>query len=240
MQSFSFDAIGIIHSCFNEKFGIPRQPGLVIAAEATLELLPPYNRMEALEGITAYSHLWIHFVFHGISREQWKPMVRPPRLGGNRRVGVFATRSTHRPNPLGLSVVELIAVETSAAGHPLLRLRGIDLLDGTPVLDIKPYIPYTDALPRARAELASDRPTTCRVEFDPAVEVIFKPGGRLESQRDLVEQVLAQDPRPAYHRDNPEPRVYGISLLDFDVQWQAQGDTIRVLEIRFTTQKDSL
>jgi tRNA-Thr(GGU) m(6)t(6)A37 methyltransferase TsaA len=240
MQSFSFDAIGIIHSCFNEKFGIPRQPGLVVAAEATLELLPPYDRMEALEGISAYSHLWIHFVFHGINREQWKPTVRPPRLGGNKRVGVFATRSTHRPNPMGLSVVELVAVEKNASGHPLLRLRGVDLLDGTPVLDIKPYIPYADALPGARAELASDRPATCRVEFDPAVEALFEPGGRLESHRDLVEQVLAYDPRPAYHRDNPEPRDYGVSLLDFDVQWQAQGDTIRVLEVRFTTQKDSL
>lgn len=240
MQSFNFEAIGVIHSCFNEKFGIPRQPGLVPAAEATLELLPPYDRMEALEGIEAYSHLWIQFVFHGISREQWKPTVRPPRLGGNRRVGVFATRSTHRPNPLGLSVVELVAVEKSPSGHPLLRLRGIDLLDGTPVLDIKPYIPYADALPGARAEMASHRPTTCRVEFDPAVGELFESGGRLESHRELVEQVLAHDPRPAFHRDKPEPRVYGVSLLDFDVQWQAQGDTIRVLEVRFTTQKDSL
>jgi tRNA-Thr(GGU) m(6)t(6)A37 methyltransferase TsaA len=240
MQSFSFDAIGIIHSCFNEKFGIPRQPGLVTAAEATLELLPPYDRLESLEGIDAYSHLWIQFVFHGITREHWKPTVRPPRLGGNRRLGVFATRSTHRPNPIGLSVVELVAVEKSPSGRPQLRLKGIDLLDGTPVLDIKPYIPYADALPDARAEMAPDRPQPCRVEFDPTVQPLFEAGGRMAPHRDLVEQVLAHDPRPAYHRENPEPRVYGVSLLDFDVQWEAQGDTIRVLEVRFIQQKDSL
>lgn len=233
MQTFTFDAIGIIHSCFREKFGIPRQPGLVPAAEATLELLPPYDRMEALEGITAYSHLWISFVFHGISREQWKPTVRPPRLGGNRRIGVFATRSTHRPNPIGLSVVELVAVEQDAAGHPLLRLRGADLLDETPVLDIKPYIPYVDALPDARAELAEDRPSTRRVEIDEGVLPLFEPGGPLESHRELVIQVLENDPRPAYHRRNPEPRIYGVRLLNFDIQWEARGDTMRVLDVRF-------
>jgi tRNA-Thr(GGU) m(6)t(6)A37 methyltransferase TsaA len=239
MPSFTFDAIGIIHSCYKEKFGIPRQPGLVPAAEATLELLPPYDRMEALEGITAYSHLWLSFVFHGISREQWKPTVRPPRLGGNRRVGVFASRSTHRPNPIGLSVVELLGVEQDAAGHPLLRLRGADLLDQTPVLDIKPYIPYVDALPNARAELAPDRPATCQVEFDGRVLPLFEAGGALEPYRDLVIQVLENDPRPAYHRMNPEPRIYGVRLLDFDIQWEARGDTMRVIDVRFEPQKNS-
>lgn len=235
MPSYSFEVIGIVHSCYKEKFGIPRQPGLVEAAEATLELLPPYDRMEALEGITAYSHLWLSFVFHGIRRDSWKPMVRPPRLGGNRRIGVFASRSTHRPNPLGLSVVELVSIDRNDAGRPILRLRGADLLDGTPVLDIKPYLPYVDALPDARAELAPDRPPACKVVFEEQAQALFAPGGRLEDHRNLVVQVLENDPRPAYHRDQPEPRIYGVRLLDFDVQWTAQGDTIRVLDVHFET-----
>jgi tRNA-Thr(GGU) m(6)t(6)A37 methyltransferase TsaA len=231
MESINLNPVGIIHSCFKEKFGIPRQPGLAPAATATLELLPPYNRPEALEGIESYSHLWITFVFHAVKREEWKPTVRPPRLGGNRRIGVFASRSTHRPNPLGLSVVELLGVETNEAGNPVLNLGGVDFMDGTPVMDIKPYLPYADSVPDAIAELAPDKPPVLNVSFDPVVEALMAEDAEMEKHRGLICQVLENDPRPAYHRDAESDRVYGVSLYDFDVRWQVRGDTIHVLEI---------
>jgi len=143
---FTFAPIGVIHSCFKEKFGIPRQPGLVPAARAVLELLPPYNRQRRCAGWRVFSHIWVSFVFHACWTSRGNRPVRPPRLGGNRRLGVFATRSTHRPNPIGLSAVELERIETGS-GQVLLHLKGADLMDGTPVLDIKPYLPYSDVIP---------------------------------------------------------------------------------------------
>ena len=165
---FTFAPIGVIHSCFKEKFGIPRQPGLVPAARAVLELLPPYNRAEAVRGLEGFSHIWVSFVFHACLDAPWKPTVRPPRLGGNRRLGVFATRSTHRPNPIGLSAVELERIETGP-GRVLLHLKGADLMDGTPVLDIKPYLPYSDVIPGATGGFAAEAPArSVRGEFQPA------------------------------------------------------------------------
>src|SRR3954463_4060851 len=140
-MDFIFPAIGIIHSCFKEKFGIPRQPGLAPLATAQLELLPPYDNRAALEGLETCSHIWLQFVFHANKRDAWKPKVKPPRLGGNKSLGVFATRSPTRPAPIGLSVVKLDGI-SEADGKLFLNLSGIDLLDGTPVLDIKPYVPY--------------------------------------------------------------------------------------------------
>jgi tRNA-Thr(GGU) m(6)t(6)A37 methyltransferase TsaA len=150
---FSLSPIGTIHSCYGEKFGIPRQPGLVKSATATLELLPPYNSPDALRGLDGFSHLWVIFLFHQSTRNQWKATVRPPRLGGNERVGVFASRSNFRPNPIGLSVVELLTVEGTQ-----LHLGGGDFLDGTPVLDIKPYLPYADCIPSATGAFATRTP----------------------------------------------------------------------------------
>ena len=161
-MSYSFNPIGIIHSCFKDKFGVPRQPGLVKSARGKLELYPPYNRVEAFAGIDVYSHLWINFVFHHCIREEPNLSVRPPRLGGNQKLGVFATRATFRPNALGLSVVELERVE-NVADKITLHLKGIDLVDGTPVLDIKPYIPYVDSIPEATAGFAQQAPGR---EFD--------------------------------------------------------------------------
>ena len=142
---YEFDAIGLVHSPFKEKFGIPRQPGLVPEINAVLELLPPFDRPEAVSGLQGYSHIWVQFVFHQTIQDQWQPTVRPPRLGGNRRVGVFASRSPFRPNPIGLSVVKLDEVRC-AAGRVELALSGVDMMDGTPVLDVKPYIPYVDSI----------------------------------------------------------------------------------------------
>ncbi|HID49238.1 MAG TPA: tRNA (N6-threonylcarbamoyladenosine(37)-N6)-methyltransferase TrmO [Chromatiales bacterium] len=232
-SSFTFRPVGFLRSCFPEKFGIPRQPGLVPVARATLELAPPWDRPEALQGLEEFSHVWLIFVFHEIPRQEGKVTVRPPRLGGNRRVGVFASRSMFRPNPVGLSVVELEAVELDAT-PPRLHLRGVDLLDGTPVLDIKPYLPYVDAIPTAHGAWADSPP-------EPALAVRFSAGAerqcrdaqaRYPELRELIEQVLAQDPRPAYY-GNATPRTrFGIRLLDFDVAREVEGDTAMVREIR--------
>ncbi|WP_040095556.1 tRNA (N6-threonylcarbamoyladenosine(37)-N6)-methyltransferase TrmO, partial [Aeromonas australiensis] len=157
-MKFEIDTLGIIRSPYKEKFAIPRQPGLVKSARARLELLPPYDQPDVLRGIEQFSHLWLSFVFHQTMAQGWHPTVRPPRLGGNERVGVFATRSTFRPNPLGLSVVELHGVGRER-GKLWLELGAVDLLDGTPIVDIKPYVPYADSLPDARGGFAPDAPT---------------------------------------------------------------------------------
>ncbi len=229
---FEFKPIGIVRSCFPEKFGIPRQPGLVREAHARLELLAPYDRPEALEGLEAFSHLWLVFVFHASLQDAWKPTVRPPRLGGNKRVGVFASRSMFRPNPLGLSVVELERIDTGGS-PPCLYLKGVDLLDQTPVLDIKPYLPYVDAIPDARGGYAATTP-------EPRLNVRFTP--QAESQcldhqahypqlRTLITQLLALDPRPAYYGSAETCTEFGMRLLDFEVQWQAEGQQVLVLAV---------
>lgn len=230
MQTFTFEAIGIIHSPYREKFGIPRQPGLV-AAEATLELLPPYNRAEAVRGLEEFSHIWLSFVFHAIRQQEWRPMVRPPRLGGNRRVGVFASRSTHRPNPLGLSVVELTGIDTEA-GRVVLRLKGADLLDGTPVLDIKPYIPYADSITDARAGFAPEAPARLEVVFTPsAQQQCDMHAGQHRGLEPLIREVLAQDPRPAYKPEDDAQREYGVALYDLNVRFRIAGGCAEVIAI---------
>lgn len=218
-MNFTFPTIGIIHSCFKEKFGIPRQPGLVPLAHAQLELLPPYNDRHALEGLEGCSHIWIQFVFHANRREEWKPKVKPPRLGGNKSLGVFATRSPTRPAPIGLSVVKLEGI-TETQGKLLLNLSGIDLLDGTPVLDIKPYVPYVDLVPEAVNRFADQAPQLISVEFSHE-SAIFCSDYRQKQHIDLsnlIRQILQQDPRPQYQQPEPE-RLYGMKLLDVDVQW---------------------
>jgi tRNA-Thr(GGU) m(6)t(6)A37 methyltransferase TsaA len=225
---FTFAPVGVIHSCFKEKFGIPRQPGLVPAARAVLELLPPYNRAEAVRGLEGFSHVWVSFVFHACMGESWKPTVRPPRLGGNRRLGVFATRSTHRPNPIGLSAVELERIE-AGPGRVLLHLKGADLLDGTPVLDIKPYLPYSDVIPGATGGFAAEAPDTLfEVSFSrPALDRC----AAVPELELLIRQILSQDPRPAYHGKNDAKRVFGMKLLDYDVKWEVTGETVVVTAI---------
>ena len=227
---FEFAPIGVIHSCFREKFGIPRQPGLVPAARATLELLPPYNQPAAVHGLDDFSHLWLIFVFHGIPAGRWQPKVRPPRLGGNRRLGVFATRSPFRPNPIGLSAVRLERVEIDQ-GQVLLHLAGLDLLDGTPVLDIKPYIPYADAIPEAAGGFAPSAPeATLKVEFGLAASE-FCAVWPEDDLRELISQILRQDPRPAYERADPDPQTYSMKLYNLDVRWETRDGAAYVTEI---------
>lgn len=231
-MQFTFDAIGIIHSPFKEKFGIPRQSGLMSAAEALLELLPPYDRDEALRGLEGFSHLWLTFVFHGVRPGDWSPTVRPPRLGGNLRLGVFATRSTHRPNPIGLSVVEMTGIKREQ-GRLLLHLRGADLLDGTPVLDIKPYVPYVDAIPGARTGFANGAPAPrLRVSFSPEAEAACAARvATLPQLREFIVQMLQYDPRPAYRGDEMPGRIYGVCVFDCNVRWRVEGDTAHVVAI---------
>ncbi|HEB97171.1 MAG TPA: tRNA (N6-threonylcarbamoyladenosine(37)-N6)-methyltransferase TrmO [Sedimenticola thiotaurini] len=226
----TLETIGIIHSPFKEKFGIPRQPGLVPEAVATLELLPPYDRPEAVAGLDGYSHVWIQFLFHRTMREQWQPTVRPPRLGGNRRVGVFASRSPFRPNPLGLSVMELRGVHCDRGVE--LELGGVDLLDGTPVVDIKPYVPYVDSIPDARGGFAPAAPERrLPVRFTPQAERQLRQRADGERVRELIRGLLEIDPRPAYRGEEEGERVFGMRLHDFDLRWRVMQGRVEVLEL---------
>lgn len=229
----SMQPIGFIRSCFPEKFGIPRQAGLVGEAHATLELIPPFDTPEAVRGLEEFSHVWLIFVFHAHLENGWKPTVRPPRLGGNKRLGVFATRSPFRPNPIGLSAVELEEIVTEK-GRPILHLRGVDLLDGTPVLDIKPYLPYADALPGASGGFAAGRPgPSLQVEFAPeALRACRAEEARGRKLIPLIRQILENDPRPAYYANRPGPHSFGMRLLEFELQWQVKDKRIEVLSVK--------
>jgi tRNA-Thr(GGU) m(6)t(6)A37 methyltransferase TsaA len=227
-MDFEFKPIGSIRSCYGEKFGIPRQPGLVRSATAELELLPPFNTVDALRGLEQFSHVWILFVFHQTEREEWRATVRPPRLGGNERIGIFASRSNFRPNPIGLSVVELLSIEDT-----VLKLGGGDFLDETPVLDIKPYIPYADSIPHAHGAFASAAPEQVnRVEFTPeasqAVEMLENE--TRPALRQIICDMLAFNPRPAYLNDD-SGRLFGTRLFDLEIRWQQTQNTITVQEV---------
>lgn len=221
---FQLPAIGVVHSCYKEKFGIPRQPGLAPASQGVIRLLPPYNQPDAVRGLEQNSHLWVQFVFHQCLRDSWKPTVRPPRLGGNERLGVFATRATFRPNPLGLSVVRLEQVEILGQ-EVLIHISGLDLVEGTPVLDIKPYIPYVDSVSDAESAFAPDAPVNHPVYWLPEAETRLD---RYEHAygpiRELTEQVLQQDPRPAYRHGQPEDKVYGMRLQEANVRFKIAED----------------
>jgi tRNA-Thr(GGU) m(6)t(6)A37 methyltransferase TsaA len=218
-MAITLEPVGIIHSCFKEKFGIPRQPGLAPAAKAQLELLPPYNDKDAVAGLEQVSHIWLQFWFHQNRTEGWRPKVRPPRLGGNKQMGVFATRSPVRPNPIGLSVVKLESIET-ANGKVILHLAGIDLVDGTPVIDIKPYVPYVDRVEEAVNEFADQCPSLLPVSFTEATQA-FCENYQQADLKTLLIQVLQQDPRPQYQSPDPKRR-YAMRLLDLDVAWYCQ------------------
>ncbi|CAK8737618.1 hypothetical protein SODG_001341 [Sodalis praecaptivus] len=165
--TFGFRQIGVVRSPYKEKFTVPRQPGLVADGVGELHLLPPYNQAEAVRGLTEFSHIWLLFVFHQTPEGSWRPTVRPPRLGGNSRMGVFATRSPFRPNPIGMSLVALEGI-TLRGADVILRLGSLDLVDGTPVVDIKPYLPYAESLPDARAGFAQAAPAdTLQIIFSP-------------------------------------------------------------------------
>ena len=223
-QHFQIQTIGVIRSCYRQKFGIPRQPNLTTADESELELFSPFNQEATVRGLVDFSHIWIQFIFHQTLDDGWRPTIRPPKLGGKKRVGVFATRSTHRPNPLGLSVVRLKEV-ISTPKKLVLKLGSADLLDGTPVVDIKPYLPYADSIPDAAEGFTTDRPGLIEVRFSPqATQQCQEYEDRTgRSLRTLICEVLAQDPRPSYLSESTRRR-HGVLLWDVNVVWQSRGD----------------
>ncbi|MCP4747238.1 MAG: tRNA (N6-threonylcarbamoyladenosine(37)-N6)-methyltransferase TrmO [Desulfobacteraceae bacterium] len=229
MEHVTFNPIGYIRSCFPEKFGIPRQPGLVSEATAILEIAPFFRRFEAFRRLETFSHLWIIFIFHECMREDWKPTVRPPRLGGNQRVGVFASRSGFRPNPIGQSVVELISIEKQK-NILKLHLQGIDMMDNTPVLDIKPYLPYADQVPHARPGYAGTPPErVLKVTFS---DTASKTCSDIEQHlypnfKRTVEKLLSLDPRPGYQTSKGR-RSYGMRLFNTNIRFTAIDDTVIV------------
>lgn len=212
--------IATIRTAFPTKFGIPRQSGLVEHPEARILFEEPYRKPEALRGIEGYSHLWLLWMFSASRREGWSPTVRPPRLGGNERMGVFATRSPFRPNPIGLSCVRLLRVEGCE-----LVVAGADLMDGTPILDIKPYLPYTDARPNAVGGFADAvRKNDLTVVIPPELE------GKLPAElREALVELLAEDPRPHY-QDDPD-RIYGFPFAGYEVRFRVQNGEATVLSI---------
>lgn len=217
--------IAYIHTDFTSKFGIPRQSGLVDELEATIVFEPEYRIPEALRGLEEYSHIWLLWQFSECVGREWTPTVRPPRLGGNKRMGVFATRSPFRPNPVGLSSVKLLGIEkTEKYGH-ILRVSGADLLDGTPIYDIKPYLPYVDSHPEASNGFALDEKEG-RLTVNFPAEML---GQIPQKKQAAIIAVLAQDPRPAYQNE-PE-RVYGVEFAGFDVRFTVSGEVLTVTEV---------
>ena len=217
--------IARIHTDFPAKFGVPRQSGLVAELEAKVVFEPPYRVPDAVRGLEDFSHVWLIWQFSQALREGWSPTVRPPRLGGNRRLGVFATRSPFRPNALGLSVVGLERVELHPALGPVLHVRGADLVDGTPIYDVKPYLPYADAVPGARGGFTDQTPRRLlAVDCPPALLEEVPPG-----KREALLAVLAQDPRPSYQADSG--RVYGMAFAGLEVKFTVAGETLTVVEI---------
>lgn len=228
----SLTPVGVLHSPYGEKFAVPRQPNLVSQGKGILRLLAPFNSPDAVRGLEQFSHLWLIFQFHQVEQRSWHATVRPPRLGGNQRVGVFASRATHRPNPLGLSKVALEGIEINAQ-DVLLKLGSVDLVDGTPILDIKPYLAYADSEPDALSGFAQQKPEArLSVGFRPeALQAVrfsqrFAKFG-INDPLAFIEQVIAQDPRPAYQQNKLSSRVYGMKLAGYNVRWQIDSENPR-------------
>ena len=219
------DIIARIHTDLPEKFGVPRQSGLVPQLRGTIVLEPAYRNPDALRGLEGFSHLWLIFQFHRAVREGWSPTVRPPRLGGNRRMGVFATRSPFRPNNLGLSCVKLEGVRLDEKLGPVIDVSGADLVDGTPILDIKPYLPYADCRPEATGGFTDPLDgQTLQVNCDPALL-----SNLTEEQKAGLMGVLACDPRPRYQED-PE-RVSGLAFAGKTVKFTVRDGVLTVVAV---------
>lgn len=217
--------IGYIHTDFPTKFGIPRQSGLVEELKATITFEPEYRNPEAFRGLEEFSYIWLLWKFSKSEKKNWSATVKPPRLGGKKRMGVFATRSPYRPNDIGLSSVKLEKIEFDEKMGPVLTVAGADLMDGTPIYDIKPYIAYADSHPEASEGFAGAvKGKELTVEFPEELLRIYP-----EEKRKAIVAVLKQDPRPAY--DTDETRVYGVEFAGFDVRFTVEGECLKVKEL---------
>ncbi len=229
-EMFPLRPIGRVHSPFEEKFGIPRQPGLV-HVPAVIEMLPPYAHPEMFEGLEEFSHLWISFVFHACLEQGWRKRVRPPRLGGNAYKGVFATRSPFRPNHLGLSAVKLDRVDAGEGGVRL-HIQGADLLDGTPVVDIKPYISYADSVEQANSGFAAECPhAQLQVLFSPEAERFLAGLPDAEKRTCQLVEIISLDPRPAYRKSSGRERSWGMRFAGLNVRWEVREDQAWITDI---------
>ncbi len=227
MDTINLQIIARMKSDFPKKFGIPRQSGLVEELQSTIVFEPPFRCESALRGISDFSHLWLIWQFSEAVRSGWSPTVRPPRLGGNARLGVFATRSPFRPNNLGLSSVRLIGVEETEKLGMVLHVAGADLMDGTPIFDIKPYLPYSDCHPEATGGFTDHaKDFLLKVVFPPALLAMLP-----SDKQSAAVAVLSHDPRPSYQRD-PD-RIYGLAFAGFDIRFTVQQDTLTVQEVIF-------
>ena len=228
--------IGRIHSPYKEKFAIPRQSGLVPSCKAELEILSPYDDPNAFKGLEAFSHIWLLFLFHKNKQNlSWSPMVRPPRLGGNKAMGVFATRSPNRPNEIGLSLATFHGC-FKKEGKTYLKLSGVDLLNETPIIDIKPYVPYADSIPSAKGGFANTKPPVLSVVFSLDAQQSIRDHQQTipELERFLIE-VLQQDPRPAYKKLKPDSKIYHVLLFDLSILWKVTDSQVFVVSINPAT-----
>jgi tRNA (adenine37-N6)-methyltransferase len=221
--TFSLRPIATLRTPFAEKFGIPRQSGLVEEANGTVEFMPEFNRADFVRGLESFSHIWLVTVFHESPPWDGKATVRPPRLGGNERLGVFATRSPNRPNPIGLSLVRLVKIETEP--RLVLHVAGVDAVDGTPVLDIKPYLPWCESRGDARADWAGAAPNQRDAKDVIIPHAISEILGADET---LIRRLLRLEPQPAYHETSE--RIYGMTVAGWNVKWRAEDDQVVVLE----------
>ena len=231
-MNYSLEPIAIIRSPFREKFITPRQPGLAPSVCARIDFFADFATPEAVRGLEGFSHLWLIFLFHQNWQKGWKPTVRPPRLGGNQRVGVYASRSPFRPNPLGLSAVRLLSINCDS-GEVSLQVQGADLIDGTPILDIKPYIPYGDSIADATGGFADQPPQpTLQVEFTSiAREQLIQYQTDTPELEIMLRETLSLDPRPAYRHNREDSQKYGVLFDRYNVCWYVVGEKVVVSRI---------
>lgn len=224
MNEYTIKPIARMKSDFPSKFGIPRQAGIVKELESAVIFEKDYRNSDALRGLEGFSHIWIIWRFSEVPEREWSPTVRPPRLGGNERMGVFATRSPFRPNALGLSCVKLLRIENDRELGPVLYVSGADLMDGTPIFDIKPYLPYADCIGDAEGGFAPDSGATLRVKYMPGTEESVP-----DTKRAALRKILENDPRPRYSHDSQ--KTFGLTFAGINVRFTVDGDELTVTEI---------
>jgi tRNA-Thr(GGU) m(6)t(6)A37 methyltransferase TsaA len=231
-EEFNFRTVGVISTPFNQKFGIPRQSQSLSKAKGIIKFSTDINALNACRGLEAFSHLWISFIFHKNKKGAWKDTVRPPRLGGNEKVGVFASRSTFRPNPLGLSVVKNLGLNENNE----LVVEGVDMLDQSPIVDIKPYIQYADSISNARSGFAESAPeSSMPLAFSTSAKnKLATLNQSLPDFESLLINILEQDPRPAYKSNKPDDKVYSVSIYNCDVKWQVRNSKNYVIDIEIS------